>query len=187
MARSTDQVVEVIPLMDGEDSPRRVLCPYALVGRNGFSRASCTPLLRAGGRSLSVRDRAREGLVMSCAENGGSIPTNGGAVSRRVREEASQRRAIRTVFLVAGSRGRIPSVWRPAPRGRARGAAGGSIQAGDGALVSQMIKLDTLTAPVAALTTQVRGTASDTSSWAVARHSWLSMATGRVDGLRSRI
>ena len=24
-----------------------------------------------------------------CAENGGSIPTNGGAVSRRVREEAS--------------------------------------------------------------------------------------------------
>ena len=49
----------------------------------------CTPLLRAGGRSLSVRDRAWEGLVMSCAENGGSIPTNGGAVSRRVREEAS--------------------------------------------------------------------------------------------------
>ena len=28
MARSTDQVVEVIPLMDGEDSPRRVLCPW---------------------------------------------------------------------------------------------------------------------------------------------------------------
>ena len=62
---------------------------YALVGWSGFSRASCTPLLRAGGRSLSVRDRAREGLVMSCAENGGSIPTNGGAVSRLVREEAS--------------------------------------------------------------------------------------------------
>ena len=62
---------------------------YALVGRSGFSRASCTPLLRAGGRSLSVWDRAREGFVMSCAENGGSIPTNGGAVSRRVREEAS--------------------------------------------------------------------------------------------------
>ena len=28
MARSTNQVVEVIPLMDGEDSPRRVLCPW---------------------------------------------------------------------------------------------------------------------------------------------------------------
>ena len=28
MSRSTDQVVEVIPLMDGEDSPRRVLCPW---------------------------------------------------------------------------------------------------------------------------------------------------------------
>ena len=28
MARSTDQVVEVIPLIDGEDSPRRVLCPW---------------------------------------------------------------------------------------------------------------------------------------------------------------
>ena len=28
MARPTDQVVEVIPLMDGEDSPRRVLCPW---------------------------------------------------------------------------------------------------------------------------------------------------------------
>ena len=28
MARSTDQVVEVIPLMDGEDSPRRVVCPW---------------------------------------------------------------------------------------------------------------------------------------------------------------
>ena len=29
MARSTDQVVEVIPgLMYGEDSPRRVLCPW---------------------------------------------------------------------------------------------------------------------------------------------------------------
>ena len=28
VARSTDQVVEVIHLMDGEDSPRRVLCPW---------------------------------------------------------------------------------------------------------------------------------------------------------------
>ena len=28
LARSTDQVVEVILLMDGEDSPRRVLCPW---------------------------------------------------------------------------------------------------------------------------------------------------------------
>ena len=28
MARSTDQVVEVIPPIDGEDSPRRVLCPW---------------------------------------------------------------------------------------------------------------------------------------------------------------
>ena len=28
MARSTDQVVEVIHLMDGEDSPRRMLCPW---------------------------------------------------------------------------------------------------------------------------------------------------------------
>ena len=28
MARSMDQVVEVITLMDGEDSPRRVLCPW---------------------------------------------------------------------------------------------------------------------------------------------------------------
>ena len=26
--RSMDQVVEVIPLRDGEDSPRRVLCPW---------------------------------------------------------------------------------------------------------------------------------------------------------------
>ena len=31
MARSTDQVVEVIPLMDGEDSPRRVLCPWRVI------------------------------------------------------------------------------------------------------------------------------------------------------------
>jgi hypothetical protein len=71
---------------------------------------SCTPLLRAGGRSLSVRDRARECLVMSCAENGGSIPTHVGAVSRRVREEAGGVRTISTVFLVVGSRGRIHSV-----------------------------------------------------------------------------
>ena len=28
VARSNNQVVEVIPLMDGEDSPRRVLCPW---------------------------------------------------------------------------------------------------------------------------------------------------------------
>ena len=40
---------------------------------------------------------------MSCAENGGSIPTiNGGAVSRRVRRArtSQQRRAIRAVFRV---------------------------------------------------------------------------------------
>ena len=28
MARSMDQVVEVLPLIDGEYSPRRVLCPW---------------------------------------------------------------------------------------------------------------------------------------------------------------
>ena len=28
VSRSNNQVVEVIPLMDGEDSPRRVLCPW---------------------------------------------------------------------------------------------------------------------------------------------------------------
>ena len=41
--------------------------------------------------------------------------------------------------------------------------------------------------PVTPLTTQVRGAASDTSSWASGPAFWLSMATGRVDRLRSRI
>jgi hypothetical protein len=49
-----------------QESPSMRLC-----GRSGFCPASCAPLLRAGGRSLRVRERAREGLLMSCAENGG--------------------------------------------------------------------------------------------------------------------
>ena len=36
MARSTDHVVEVIPLMDGEDSPRRVLCPWRVPVRDSL-------------------------------------------------------------------------------------------------------------------------------------------------------
>ena len=45
---------------------------------------------------------------MSCAENCGSIPTNGGAVSRRVREEASSDAPFGpfSVFLHSGS-------WEP--------------------------------------------------------------------------
>ena len=43
-------------------------------------------------------------LVMSCAENGGSILTNGGAVSRRVREEASSD---------ARHSGRFSGSWEP--------------------------------------------------------------------------
>ena len=41
LARSTDQVVEVIPLMDGEDRPRRVLCPW----RHTLLPSPCRPLL----------------------------------------------------------------------------------------------------------------------------------------------
>ena len=48
--------------------------------------------------ALCVRDRARECLVMSCAENGGSIPTHVGAVSRRVREEAGGGAPFRRFF-----------------------------------------------------------------------------------------
>ena len=40
MARSTDQVVEVIPLMDGEDSPRRVLCPWRVACQHLAGRCS---------------------------------------------------------------------------------------------------------------------------------------------------
>ena len=81
MARSTDQVVEVIPLMDSEDSPRRVLCPWrvhpaastlpavALATAGGFvrcewliGRVAC--VLRGSASDFCVRPRA---LRAECA------------------------------------------------------------------------------------------------------------------------
>ena len=57
MARSTDQVVEVIPLIDGEDSPRRVLCPWRV-----HPPASTLPAVaRATAGKVLARGCARQG------------------------------------------------------------------------------------------------------------------------------
>ena len=56
MARSTDQVVEVIPLMDGEDSPRRVLCPWRV-----HPPASTLPAVARARHSMHQRDDKLEG------------------------------------------------------------------------------------------------------------------------------
>jgi hypothetical protein len=57
VARSTDQVVEVIPLMDGEDSPRRVLCPWRVLPP---VRMNIRAANRNAVRSQSVRDFVTE-------------------------------------------------------------------------------------------------------------------------------
>ena len=91
MARSTDQVVEVIPLMDGEDSPRRVLCPWrvhppastlpavarATAGRFVrceylIGRGVCVPRGPASGFCVRAGVRARARVRVTRASWGGA-------------------------------------------------------------------------------------------------------------------
>ena len=77
MARSTDQVVEVIPLMYGEDSPRRMLCPWRahppastlpVVARATAGRfVRCEWLV---GRVASALRDSSSGLCVSCSPHG---------------------------------------------------------------------------------------------------------------------
>ena len=89
MARSTDQVVEVIPLMDGEDSPRRMLCPW-----RAHPLASTLP---AVARATAGRFMRCEWLVgrVACALRGSSSGLCVGRSPRRASLEIGGPRASR--------------------------------------------------------------------------------------------
>ena len=77
MARSTNQVVEVIPLMDGEDSPRRVLCPWrvhpAASTLPAVARATAGRFVRCEwlvGRGVGVPRSLASGFCVSCSPHG---------------------------------------------------------------------------------------------------------------------
>ena len=77
MARSTDQVVEVIPLMDGEDSPRRVLCPWRVhppaSTLPAVARATAGRFVRCEwlvGRGVGVPRSLASGFCVSCSPHG---------------------------------------------------------------------------------------------------------------------
>ena len=84
MARSTDQVVEVIPLMDGEDSPRRVLCPWrvhpAASTLPAVARATAGRFVRCEwlvGRVVYVSQRVQPVVFVSAARDTAGRPSLG--------------------------------------------------------------------------------------------------------------
>ena len=89
MARSTDQVVEVIPLMDGEDSPRRVLCPWRVhplaSTLPAVARATAGRFVRCDwllGRGVGVPRSLASGFCVSCSPVRDSRERGGPADSR---------------------------------------------------------------------------------------------------------
>ena len=77
MARSNNQVVEVIPLMDGEDSPRRVLCPWRVhppaSTLPAVARATAGRFVRCEwliGRVVCVPKSPASGFCVSCSGHG---------------------------------------------------------------------------------------------------------------------
>ena len=77
MSRSTNQVVEVIPLMDGEDSPRRVLCPWrvhpAASSLPAVARATAGRFVRCEyliGRGVVAPRGLASGFCVSCSPHG---------------------------------------------------------------------------------------------------------------------
>ena len=77
MARSTDQVVEVIPPIDGEDSPRRVLCPWRVhppaSTLPAVARATAGRFVRCEwlvGRDIGVLGCSARGFCVSCSPHG---------------------------------------------------------------------------------------------------------------------
>jgi len=84
-----DQVVEVIPLMDGEDSPRRVLCPWrAHPPASTFpavARATAGRFVRCEwlvGRGIGVPRGPASGLCVSCSPVRDSLESGGPVDSR---------------------------------------------------------------------------------------------------------
>ena len=89
MARSTDQVVEVIPLMDGEDSPRRVVCPWrvhpAASTLPAVARATAGRFVRCEwliGRGVGVPKSPASGFWVGCSPVRDSRERGGPADSR---------------------------------------------------------------------------------------------------------
>ena len=89
MARSTDQVVEVIPLMDGEDSPRRVLCPWRVhppaSTLPAVARATAGRFVRCEyliGRGVGVPRGPASGFWVGCSQVRDSLESGGPADSR---------------------------------------------------------------------------------------------------------
>ena len=89
MARSMDQMVEVIPLIDGEDSPRRVLCPWR--AHPAASTLPAVALATAGrfvrceyliGRGVGVPRGPASGFWVGCSPVRDSRERGGPADSR---------------------------------------------------------------------------------------------------------
>ena len=90
MARSTNQVVEVIPLMDGEDSPRRVLCPWRVhppaSTLPAVARATAGRFVRCEwlvGRGVDAPRGLASDFCVSCSPVRDSLESGGPADSRR--------------------------------------------------------------------------------------------------------
>ena len=120
MARSMDQVVEVIPLMDGEDSPRRVLCPWrvhpAASTLPAVARATAGRFVRCEyliGRDVGVPRGPASGFWVGCSpvrdslENG-LVPRRAWTPTRRRRCRVAGPRAGVRAGQLAGRGGQLP-------------------------------------------------------------------------------
>ena len=90
MARSTDQVVEVIPLMDGEDSPRRGLCPWRAHPPTStlpaVARATAGRFMRCEyliGRVVDAQKSPASGFWVGCSPVRDSLESGGPAALGR--------------------------------------------------------------------------------------------------------
>ena len=90
MARSNNQVVEVIPLMDGEDSPRRVRCPWRVhslaSSLPAVARATAGRFVRCEwlvGRDVDVPRGPDSDFCVSYSPVRDSLESGGPADSRR--------------------------------------------------------------------------------------------------------
>ena len=155
MARSTDQVVEVIPLMDGEDSPRRVLCPWRAhppaSTLPAVARATAGRFVRCEwlvGRVVCVPRGPASGFCVSCSPHGwpsvvrglghwrASARESAGPPISRLSRTRSAKRALHRASRAARSARRLR---RPHHQEATRAVIGGGQHAGARARSAQAI------------------------------------------------
>ena len=113
VGRSSDQVVEVIPLIDGEDSPRRVLCPWRVhlpaSTLPAVARATAGRFMRCEwlvGRGVGASSGSARGFCVSCSPHGCDRPSLGVSATGVVHAWVGQ---IVTFFATAP----LAATWTP--------------------------------------------------------------------------